>query len=354
MRKFNYVKSFALLVTILLSSCSKDDEAPKGAYESGVIVINEGNFLDADGSLSHISTSGEVTNNIFSKANNEAILGDVVQSMFMNGDEAYIIVNNSNKVEVVNVNTAERIATIDANLPRYMTETNGKGYVTEWGSDFATPRVLVIDLNSHEVIKRVEVGSGAEQIVSSNGKVYMSDSFSNTITVIDSQSDEVVKTITTNYFGVTGMVVDRNGDVWGVYAGSTDWTDPSAPMPDNNGAMIRIDASSDLVALTLPLGQNVSSKIAINNAGDKLYYLVGNDVFAMDVSDESSIAIMKIIDENSPVSFYGIGVDPSNDNIYLGDAKSFQGNGTVYQYTSDGTVINTLDVGRGPNGFVFK
>lgn len=352
MRKFNQIMLLALLATLSLMGC-KDDEGPRGAYESGVIVINEGNFTDADASLSHISTDGEVTNNIFSKANGGAILGDVVQSVFVNGDEAYAIVNNSNKVEVINVHTADRIATIDASLPRYMTVVNGKGYITEWGSDYATPRVSVIDLNSHTTIEKIEVGSGAEQIVAVGDKLYIADKWSNTVTVINSNTNEVSSTITTNDWGISGLTVDGNGNVWGVHEGTTNWdVVPSAP--NNDGVIIKINTSTDLVTLTVPLEQNVSSNIAINNAGNKIYYMSSNNVYAMNISDTSSIIATKIIDEDATVSFYGIGIDPVNDDIYVGDSKSFQGNGVVYQYTADGTKINTFDVGRAPNGFVFK
>lgn len=342
----------ALLAALFLIGC-KDDEGPKGAYESGVIVVNEGNFTDADGSLSHISTSDEVTNNIFSKANDGAILGDVVQSVFVNGDEAYVIVNNSNKVEVINVHTAERIATIDAKLPRYMTVANGKGYITEWGSDYATPRVVVVDLNSHAILEKIKVGSGAEQIVAVSGKLYIADNWSNTITVINSDTDEVSSTITTDYWGISGLTVDGTGNVWGVHEGTTNWNVVPA-VPNNDGAIIKIDTSTDLVTLSVSLEQNVSANVATNNAGDKIYYITSNNVYAMDVSDESSIIATKIIDEDATVSFYGIGVDPASDDIYVGDSKSFQGNGIVYRYAVDGTKINTFNVGRAPNGFVFK
>jgi hypothetical protein len=61
-----------------------------------------------------------------------------------------------------------------------------------------------------------------------------------------------------------------------------------------------------------------------------------------------------LITDGSAVNFYGIGIDPETDLIYLGDSKNFVGNGAVYRYTTSGQFVDSKAAGRGPNGFVFK
>jgi len=70
--------------------------------------------------------------------------------MTIDGEFSYVVVNNSNKIEVVKANTFEAVHTIDGlSLPRYLTTLDGAGYVTEWVS-FADPgRVTKIDLEDH-------------------------------------------------------------------------------------------------------------------------------------------------------------------------------------------------------------
>src|SRR5688500_15237380 len=120
------LKFYALiLVTVLsvsFSSCDDDDSQPKGKFEDGVFVVNEGNFQDANGTISHVSSDGTVTQDLFGSENNGLALGDVVQSMTIDSDFAYIVVNNSNKMEVVNANTFVAEYTLkNLLLPRYFT-----------------------------------------------------------------------------------------------------------------------------------------------------------------------------------------------------------------------------------------
>ncbi|MDH5475777.1 MAG: hypothetical protein OEX22_08825, partial [Cyclobacteriaceae bacterium] len=291
-----------------------------------------------------------VETNVFSKVNNGAILGDIVQSVTVNNDVAYVIVNNSNKVEVINAHTLESITSFDAALPRYMTIANGKGYLTEWGADFATPRVKVIDLSNHTVQSEIIVESGAEQIVTAKGKVYVANSWSNTISVIDPSTDQVITNIATNFWGISGLSVDKDENVWGVYAGSTNWT-VTPSVANNDGAIVKVNTIDDAVTSSTSVGLNVSSKVAMNSTGDKLLYMAGNSVYGFSTADMTSV---EIINESTAIHFYGIGVDPATDIIYTGDDKGFQGNGVVFRYNLDGTAIDSFDVGRGPNGFVFK
>ncbi len=73
-----------------------------GAYDNGVFILNEGNFFSANASLSYVSNDlATFQNDIFKIVNSPATLGDVAQSMRFGGDKAFIVVNNSNEVEVV-------------------------------------------------------------------------------------------------------------------------------------------------------------------------------------------------------------------------------------------------------------
>ena len=51
--------------------------------------------------------------------------------------------------------------------------------------------------------------------------------------------------------------------------------------------------------------------------------------------------------------YYGLGINPFNENIY-GGIGNFSTNSWVLQYKNDGTLIDSMQVGIGPNGFVFN
>lgn len=343
-----------LSISTIFSSCSSDDEAvPAGEFASGVFVVNEGNFLESDGSITHFNTNNSTaTQAIFSSTNNGSILGDIVQSMTISNDLAYIVVNNSNKIEVANANSFEAAYTIsDVLLPRYMTTFNGKGYITEWVSFTDPGRVSVIDLETRAIETTIETGFGAEFILEVNGLLYVSNSFTNTISVINPSSNEVVETIELSG-SVTQMVVDQNQNIWAISAGTTDYS-VTPPVANNDGKILKIDPLTNTVTATIELNANVGGKLATNSAGSDLFIIKGASIFKIPVNGFSG-GLEALVNEGNATGFYSIGVDPATNIIYAGDARGFQGNGKIYRYQPDGTFIDSFDSGRGPNGFIFQ
>ena len=96
----NAIKFITLL--LIVSSCTKEPPVQTTHYSlgGGVFVVNEGNYLAGNGSISFYSyDSTKIYNDLFYKANGRP-LGDVPNAMAVKGDKAYIIVNNSGKIEI--------------------------------------------------------------------------------------------------------------------------------------------------------------------------------------------------------------------------------------------------------------
>ena len=106
------IQLFLLSIIIILSGCSKDNPDPtiNGNYENGYFITNEGNFGSANGSISYVDEYGSATNDVF-LSNNSFPLGDVVQSMSIINKNAYIVVNNSSKIEVASFDSLMHITT---------------------------------------------------------------------------------------------------------------------------------------------------------------------------------------------------------------------------------------------------
>jgi YVTN family beta-propeller protein len=343
MKNFKFYLVALLTLTVFLSSCSDDDDKPKGEFEKGVFVVNEGNFGSSDGTISHISASGEVTTDLFGSVNNGLILGDVVQSLYVENDLGYIVVNNDNKVEVVNANTFEASYTIsDLKQPRYFITYNNKGYLTEWVKFGEPGRVSIVDLETHVVTGSITTDFGAENIIEENGKLYVSNTFASTVSVIDPVSATVVKTIEVeNRPGE--FVIDKQNKLWVICGGD---------YGENNGNLVQIDPATNGVIKTISLGIDTYGKIAINKAGTTLYYFKGKSVYS--TSTTATTAGDVLFTESTAVDFYGIGIDPETDILYVADTKAYVGGGTVFTYTTSGTAISSYTSGRGPSGFVFE
>lgn len=325
-------------------SLGNSNENTLGTFSSGVFVINEGNFLSDDGSISFIDSEGVVQNNIFSENNASLPLGDVVQSMYVNDTTAFILVNNSNKVEVVNVNEMKLLHTISVvSLPRYMISDGDYGYISEWVSFSDPGRISILDLHTYEILDTINVGFGAEALAIRNNKLYVSNNFENTLSVINLSTREIIQTISVGP-SPSAMVIDKNDDLWIICSGGYN-ADYSLA---NNGLLVQLDAN-DKVLKEISLEMNVGGKLVTNVDSSILYFYSGTTVYSYALGDESHNTF---IENTSAISFYGMGVSPDGD-IYIADSRSFQSLGSVYIYDHTGQEQAVFEVGRGPNGFVF-
>lgn len=165
----------------------------------GILVLNEGNFGQANASVtSYNPESGEVSQNRYENVNGSPI-GDVLYSATEIGDRLYLVVNNSSKIEVVDKETFTKIATIrianEASPRELVKVSETKAYVTNlFGNS-----VSVINLETNEEVSTIAVGSNPEGIAVVDELAYVANSGfgnGNTISVINTSSDTVMRTIT--------------------------------------------------------------------------------------------------------------------------------------------------------------
>src|SRR5690554_5608168 len=102
----NYLLLFAIASFVFTSCSSDDDFTPSviepGAYEDGILVLNEGPFGQGSGTITYVSEDfSTVEQNIYRNVNGTE-LGNVVQSMGFADGNAYVFVNNSNSVKIAN------------------------------------------------------------------------------------------------------------------------------------------------------------------------------------------------------------------------------------------------------------
>jgi YVTN family beta-propeller protein len=341
---------FVLGITVL-ASCKKnnlDDIFVPGNYENGYFVTNEGNFGTGNGSISFIDRYGDVKSDVFSSINSFP-LGDVVQSMSINNNHAYILVNNSSRIEVTSIDSMASIATINVSQPRYMaTVSNSKAYVTDWGIN----GVQVIDLITNTVSSTIACGAGPEGIAVSNGLAYICNvggwGLDNTVTIINTDNDVVETTL---FVGdkPNSVVVDINGAVWVLVGGYTEYDANWNVVSETAGNLVKIVGSTIEATFTFVVG-NHPEDLVINDAGTTLYYSDGSwskAVYAFDITD-TELPTTALINR----SFYGLGC---NDGyIYGTDAVDYVQNGWSYKYSNNGTIIDSVQVGIIPGGYCFN
>jgi YVTN family beta-propeller protein len=321
-------------------------------FSDGIFITNEGTFNTGNGSVSFYSYSADSVSNEIFKAINNRVLGDVVQSLTVNNNKAYIVVNGSNKIEVAQADDLIEFGVIEnVTSPRYFIGVdNNKGYVTQWGEDGV---VKVIDLNTLSVAKTITVGAGPEHLIYHNELVYVANSgggaYDNTISIIDPSTDEVVKTITLDGDSPRDFAVDANGDLWVLCNGfieyNLDWTTAS----ESASKLIRINPTTNELVQTITISETQHPTcLESSKDGNNLFYGGGygfQGIYKMDIT-ASSAPTSPLLDKY----FYGFNVNSETGNVFAMEAPSFTANGTLWRYKTDGTELGSYEVGVGPNG----
>ena len=117
MKKLNRIFVALFASALFLTSCSSDDnsnsEESLGIYDNGTFVLNEGNTTTSTSSITFISNSGAVEQDVYKNVNPSGVaLGTYLQSMFFDDTRAYIISGSANKITVVDRYSFKFIATI--------------------------------------------------------------------------------------------------------------------------------------------------------------------------------------------------------------------------------------------------
>ena len=354
---------YLLLVTLLVSvSCSEDDLQLPGQFETGVFVINEGNFGVGNGSLSYIDSDGTIAQQVFSSANGGLDLGDVPQSMHVPDadlvgsdfvDQGFIVVNNSNTVEVVNMKTLEREYTIsDVASPRYITSYAGRAYITEWVGFGQLGRVSELWLASGTVTHQHEVGELPEQLLVHRDQLYVSNNGSGTVSIFDrlafspETEDQATLSLakTIEVGDAPGALMVIGDDVWVVCAGGFD----EGFNPLGNGSLVRINRDNQ-VDQTVSLDMNISSKAARNDDGSRIYFYAGDHIHYLSTAQQQVSSLTTVDGALFP---YGIGFN--DGEIWLADAQTFVSSSLIRVFDESGVEVATYSGDIGSNGFLFR
>lgn len=353
MKYFFYTLIFCAL---FFSACT---EAPpidtKGIYSEGIFTVNEGIFGQTSGTITYYNRDNKsVEQKIFKQANNRD-LGDVVQSMSFFEDKAYIVVNNSNKIEVADANTFEEKAQITGlRLPRYfLASSSDKAYVSEWGVDGLTGTIAVLDLNNQSVLNRISVGVGPERLLLKGEQLYVSHTggygSNNIVSVINTRTDQVETTIPVLDKPST-FVEAMDGSIWVACAGKIVYlTYPNIDTVNSTeSGLVQIDPATNALLQTIPFGKGnpIGNLVLNDNNKSELYYTRSAGVWKYGLATGTEEVLFS-------GSFYGLGFDPLTNYIYATTSTGINA-AEAQRYDTNGNRIDAYAVGVFANGFVFK
>ena len=333
----------------------------------GFFLLNEGNMGSNKATLDYFDyATGVYTRNIFAERNPGVALelGDVGNDLGIYGSRLYAVINCSNLVEVMDVETARHIAEIPLPNCRYIAFDGGYAYVSsyagavEFDPEYRRGYVAKIDTVTMQVVDTCSVGYQPEEMAVVDGRLYVANSggymapdYDLTVSVIDLSTFEVCNEIEVApnlhqvKLGGDGMLyISSRGDYYGQQ--SSTWV---------------VDPSTDEVVRELQLLQN--SDMAV--FGDSLYvishswsnvsldYSTGYAIF--DTREGITVTRNFVTDgtEEEITTPYCIAVNPSNGDIFLTDAKDHVTPGRIHCYGQDGVQKWSATTGDIPAHIVF-
>lgn len=329
----------------------EDFDTGQTSFAEGLFIVNEGNFMYGNASLSYYDTkTRQVENAVFTRANGIS-LGDVAQSMTIRDGIGWIVVNNSGVIFAIDIDTFKVIGQITGfTSPRYIHFlSDTKAYVTQlWDN-----RICIVNPQTFEITGYIPTplptgSESTEQMVQYGQYVFTNCwSYNDRILVIDSETDRVCDSIKVG-IQPASIALDCHDKLWAI----TDGGYEDSPYGYSQPVLYRIDACTRQIEeeFSFPLGDH-PSELQLNGTRDTLYF-INRGVWRMPVTDDR-LPVRPFIEDNGTI-YYGLTVNPVNSDVYVADAIDYVQSGIVYRYSSDGALLDNFRVGITPGAFCWK
>ena len=334
-----------LIFSLAIASCQKEPakpNEPNASTGSGVFICNEGGFGFGNASVSFYDLEKDsLSDQLFQRANGRP-LGDVLQSMYIRDSLAYLLVNNSNKIEVVRVKDFKSVATIEGLIsPRYFLPVNAdKAYVSDLYADV----ISVVDLERNEITGTISLKGWSEEMALSGTLAFVTVRENRFLYMLDTELDQVVDSIEVG-FNPSSIQQDKNGMLWVLCSGDQGTGEVGGlyQVDPNSESVLRILAFSDTEIGGWP-------RLRINGSRDTLYYLK-EAVFQFPIGN-ANLPEEALIPADDRI-FYGLGIHPETGKVFVSDVIDYQQKGVIYCYDQEGSLLRSFKAGVIPNDFVF-
>ena len=355
--------SSALLVSLIVITGCKKVDVPNQiqpivlAPAVGEYILSEGSFGGNNTKLSFYTNNTTILNGDFFLQQNPTItagLGELGNDAIIYGSKMYVVMNGSGRVTVLNAGTAifiKNISFLNNNVnkqPRYAVGTRGKVYVTSWDNT-----VSVIDTTSLSIVKTINVGANPEGIAASANFLYVANSGAfnttpdSTVSLIDLNTEVELRKIKV---GVNPAKIEINtaGNVFVSAYGNFSTIPASISVINGITNTTSINLGSGFAYTNIRIFGDIA--YLYNNYGGtgtaKVYNTATNTVVRNEfVTDGTAV--------QTP---YGINIDEQNGDVYIADAGNFATAGKVTCFTSAGVKKFSFSVSPGvnPNKILFK
>ena len=320
-----------VFLLVFFFSCNKNEVVKNSEW---LFVACEGNYGSSNGSIYMINQFGEV--------DSIPNLGDVVQSVKVYNDKLFVLVNNSHKIHIYNINPEGlsfpgiTIDLIDSS-PREMEITNNKLFFTNWNSN----DVKYLDLFNYKVDRLFEIDGLPEDIINAGEDIYVAVNMKKDY----SSSDKVIK-----YNLNEGVIKDTisvgNGPLDLEYKNESLYV--SRTYYDENFSAYHgtSEVSKNSIVKIKDYGKNTPCGGSIHNIENTIYRSALGGIVELD--DNLELILNNKIGDFNQSEVYS--VKYLDNKIYFG-LTDYNNLNQVRIYSKDNSEIKYYDVGIIPGDF---
>lgn len=332
----------------------------------GMYVLCEGNMGSNKCTLDFLDLSGNTPTvhywrNIYAERNPSVVkeLGDVGNDIKIYGSKMWIVVNCSDKVEVVHADNCQRIGQVDIPNCRYVTFDGPYAYVSSYvgsvdlNAEAQIGMVYQVDTLTLEVTKTVTVGYQPEEMAVIDGKLYVANSggyiapiYDHTVSVVDLQTFKEERKIDVGV-NLHRCRADKYGQLWVTSRGNyinrkatMYWLEPRGTTYEVVGSLPYAVSDMCIVGDSLYyFGSEWSETEQRNTISYGIINVRTHELVTNKLSNAPEVAAMRMP--------YGIIVNPQERDFYLMDAKNYVSSGELLHFLPDGTFdwkVSTGDI----------
>lgn len=330
-----------LFGSLLLMGCSKNETNNSNRdFSEGFFILNEGTFNFGNASLDFYQTNKDSLLNDVYRRVNEVGLGDVAQSMIRTDKYLILVVNNSQKIEILDIKTLKRVRTINGfDSPRYIYMIDSvRALVTELYSK----KIHIVHIEKGVIDQSKDAFGWGEKMIAVQNNIW--------IQIKKHPSEPQGKKGFVVYYPSTGAFtnIEYNDEPLShLFAQNYLWI--LAKKDDSSSRLIAHNpVTMDLLTPEIKFNKTASPRYMIYGENQFLYFYEANKIWKVDISNPAvSFAAVAFIDLSHLQNVYNLQF--YKQHIYVFDAKNYTQKGIVEQYDLSGNKIKTIQAGIIPH-----
>lgn len=353
-------------VLALFAACREDEvvvpteydilpvTVPEGSDVVGMYLLNEGNMGSNKCSLDYLDyVQGYYVRNLYAERNPHVIkeLGDVGNDIQVYGSKLYVVVNCSNKVEVLDAATGIRLGQVDIPNCRYVRFYRGHAYVSSYvgpvqlnNPDAVQGAVYKVDTLTLRTVAKCTVGYQPDELevlgqylYVANSGGYMAPNYDYTVSVIELEGFKQVEKIPVG-INLHRIKADNDGKLWVTSRGDYNTIHSNLYVLEKKQGRNEMEVTD---TLDIPC-----SNFCIS--GDSLYYYstewnnytqsntITYGIINTKTKKKVSDSFIQDGTEADITIPYGIMIHPDTGDIFVTDAKNYVSSGVLHCYSKDG------------------